>query len=78
MVKISLIGAGSGCFSIGLVRELCASKYLSGSTVSLMDINRERLDAESHKFRRLRVKPAMIVLEIFKNFYVPIPCKNTP
>ena len=45
MVKISLIGAGSGCFSIGLVRELCASKYLSGSTVSLMDINQERLDA---------------------------------
>ncbi|MCL2664755.1 MAG: hypothetical protein FWE82_04010 [Defluviitaleaceae bacterium] len=45
MVKISLIGAGSGCFSIGLVRELCASKYLAGSTVSLMDINAERLDA---------------------------------
>ena len=45
MSKISLIGAGSGCFSIGLVRELCASNHLSGSTVSLMDINRERLDA---------------------------------
>jgi len=45
MVKISLIGAGSGCFSVGLVRELCASKYLSGSLVSLMDINQERLDA---------------------------------
>ena len=45
MVKISLIGAGSGCFSIGLVRELCASRHLSGSAVSLMDINRERLDA---------------------------------
>ena len=45
MVKISLIGAGSGCFSIGLVRELCVSKHLSGSTVSLMDINGERLDA---------------------------------
>jgi len=45
MLKISLIGAGSGCFSMGLVRELCASKHLSGSTVSLMDINKERLDA---------------------------------
>ncbi|MCL2740958.1 MAG: hypothetical protein FWE70_02465 [Oscillospiraceae bacterium] len=45
MVKISLIGAGSGCFSIGLVRELCASKHLSGCTVSLMDVDRVRLDA---------------------------------
>ena len=43
--KISLIGAGSGCFSIGLVRDFCASKYLSGCTVSLMDIDKERLDA---------------------------------
>jgi len=45
MVKISLIGAGSGCFSLGLVRDVCASKHLSGSTVSLMDINKDRLDA---------------------------------
>ena len=45
MVRISLIGAGSGCFSIGLIRDLCASEYLSGSTVSLMDINTRRLDA---------------------------------
>ena len=43
--KISLIGAGSGCFSMGLVRDLCASEHLSGCTVSLMDINKERLDA---------------------------------
>jgi alpha-galactosidase len=45
MFKISLIGGGSGCFSVGLVRELCASGLLGGCTVSLMDINRERLDA---------------------------------
>lgn len=43
--KISLIGAGSGCFSIGLIRDLFHSKVLSGSLVSLMDINEERLDA---------------------------------
>lgn len=43
--KISLIGAGSGCFSIGLVRDLCRSTALSGCLVSLMDIDRERLDA---------------------------------
>ena len=45
MVRISLIGAGSGCFSVGLIRDLCASEHLAGSTVSLMDINIERLDA---------------------------------
>lgn len=44
-VRISLIGAGSGCFSIGLVRDLCRSKPLAGCTVSLMDINAQRLDA---------------------------------
>jgi len=43
--KISLIGAGSGCFSIGLIRDLCLSKILSNSLVSLMDINEERLEA---------------------------------
>jgi len=43
--KISLIGAGSGCFSIGLIRDLCNSKVLSGCLVSLMDINEERLNA---------------------------------
>lgn len=43
--KISLIGAGSGCFSMGLVSEICASKQLSGCTVSLMDIDKKRLDA---------------------------------
>lgn len=42
--KISLIGAGSGCFSIGLIRDLCRSKVLRGCHVSLMDINEERLD----------------------------------
>ena len=44
-IKISLIGAGSGCFSIGLIRDLCLSKNLANSTISLMDINNERLDA---------------------------------
>ena len=44
-VKISLIGAGSGCFSIGLVRDLCRSEVLGGCLVSLMDVNEERLNA---------------------------------
>jgi alpha-galactosidase len=44
-VKIAIIGAGSGCFSIGLIRELCLTANLHGSAVTLMDIDRERLDA---------------------------------
>ena len=44
-IRISLIGAGSGCFSIGLVRDLCNCKNLAGSTVSLMDVAEERLNA---------------------------------
>ena len=43
MVKISLIGAGSGVFT-GIVRTICMSQHLSGSIISLMDINQERLD----------------------------------
>ncbi|MEM3029490.1 MAG: alpha-glucosidase/alpha-galactosidase [Thermoproteota archaeon] len=44
-VKISIIGAGSAVFSISLIKDLCLTPNLSGSTISLMDINRERLDA---------------------------------
>ena len=43
--KISIIGAGSGCFSIALIRDLCLTPNLQGSTVCFMDIDRERLDA---------------------------------
>jgi len=44
-VKISIIGAGSAVFSMSLIRDLCLTPGLSGSTVSLMDVNKERLDA---------------------------------
>ena len=44
-IKISVIGAGSGQFSLGIVRDLCQIKSLWGSTVSFMDINEERLNA---------------------------------
>jgi alpha-galactosidase len=44
-VKISIIGAGSATFSLALVKDLCLTPNLSGSTVSFMDINKERLDA---------------------------------
>ena len=43
-VKVTIIGAGSVVFSLGLVKDLCLTEGLSGSTVSFMDINEERLD----------------------------------
>jgi alpha-galactosidase len=43
--KISLIGAGSGVFSLNLIRDLCLTPNLAGSTVSFMDTDRDRLDA---------------------------------
>jgi len=42
-VKLGVIGAGSAQFSIGLVRDVCLTDNLAGSTVCLMDINEERL-----------------------------------
>mgnify|MGYP002396943713 CR=1 FL=1 len=41
-IKISLIGAGSATFSLGLVKDLCLSDGLAGSQVCFMDINQER------------------------------------
>jgi len=44
MVKISVIGGGSVIFSGILIKDLCLNKNLSGSTVTFMDISRERLE----------------------------------
>ena len=44
-IKISIIGAGSAVFSLSLIRDICLTPNLQGSTVSFMDIDRERLDA---------------------------------
>lgn len=43
-VKISIIGAGSGCFSLSLIKDLCLSEYLRTATVCLMDVDPQRLD----------------------------------
>ena len=43
-VKLGVIGAGSAQFSIDLVRDVCLTENLAGSTVCLMDIDAERLD----------------------------------
>ncbi|MEM3479598.1 MAG: alpha-glucosidase/alpha-galactosidase [Candidatus Bathyarchaeia archaeon] len=43
-VKISVIGAGSIAWSATLIRDLSLMKGLWGSTVTLMDIDKERLE----------------------------------
>lgn len=43
-VKVTIIGAGSVVFSLGLVRDMCLTKGLTGSKVCFMDISEERLD----------------------------------
>ncbi|MBL8131569.1 MAG: hypothetical protein JNL42_06900 [Anaerolineae bacterium] len=51
-VKIAIIGAGSAMFSLNLIRDLCLTPNLRGSTICFMDINRERLDAAHHLCQR--------------------------
>lgn len=43
-VKITVIGAGSVQFSLGVVKDLCLTQNLAGSHVTLMDINEEHLE----------------------------------
>ncbi|UCH02858.1 MAG: alpha-glucosidase/alpha-galactosidase [Candidatus Bathyarchaeota archaeon] len=48
MVQIALIGAGSIVFSSKLIADLCLTQGLHGSKVTLMDINKERLNMVYH------------------------------
>jgi len=43
-VKVSVIGAGSAQFSLGLVKDICLTESLAGSHISFMDIDEDRLD----------------------------------
>jgi alpha-galactosidase len=43
-VKITVVGAGSATFSLGLVKDLCLTENLAGSQVTFMDIDKERLE----------------------------------
>ncbi len=43
-VKITVIGAGSATFSMGLVKDLCLTENLAGSHVTFMDIDEVRLE----------------------------------
>ncbi len=42
-IKVSVIGAGSAQFSLGIVKDLCLTKGLDGSHVTFMDLSEERL-----------------------------------
>jgi len=44
MTKISVIGGGSVIFSGVLIKDLCLNRNLAGSTITFMDISKERLD----------------------------------
>lgn len=43
--KICIIGAGSAIFSLNLIKDICVNEHFKDCTVSLMDINKDRLDA---------------------------------
>ena len=43
--KICIIGAGSAIFSLNLIKDICVNKHFNNCTVSLMDIDEERLEA---------------------------------
>ncbi len=43
--KICIIGAGSAIFSLNLIKDICINEHFRNCTVSLMDINMERLEA---------------------------------
>ena len=50
--KISIIGAGSGAFSLSMIKDICLTPNLAGSTVSMMDIDLPRLEAAYDVCRR--------------------------
>ena len=42
-VKLTVIGAGSAVFSLGLVKDICLTPNLADSCVAFMDIDVDRL-----------------------------------
>ena len=50
--SIAIIGAGSAVFSLNLIRDLCLTERLHGSTVRLMDVDEARLRAISRLCQR--------------------------
>lgn len=50
--KISVIGAGSGIFSLNMIKDLCLTPNLRDSEVCFMDINEQRLEASYRLCKR--------------------------
>jgi len=74
-IKIALIGAGSGTFSLNLIRDMCLSKYLDGSTLCMMDINEEKLNT-AYKFCSRFAKEIGIKFKITKTLNRKTALKN--
>jgi alpha-galactosidase len=53
MIKITFIGAGSLEFTAGLVRDILTFPRLQDATISLMDIDQERLDFSLQSVKRI-------------------------
>jgi alpha-galactosidase len=51
-IRLAVIGAGSAQFSLGLVRDLCLTDSLHGSSIVLMDVDPKRLDVVYKLARR--------------------------
>jgi alpha-galactosidase len=51
-IRLAVIGAGSAQFSLGLVRDLCLTESLHGSTIAFMDIDADRLEVVQTLARR--------------------------
>ena len=63
--KISVIGAGSGMFSLNMIKDLCLTPNLKDSEICFMDINEEKLDAAYHLCKRYSAETG-VELEITK------------
>jgi alpha-galactosidase len=44
-IKIGVIGAGSGIFSLNMIKDICLTPRLANSEICFMDIDEERLNA---------------------------------
>ncbi|RAP73570.1 hypothetical protein [Paenibacillus montanisoli] len=51
--KIAIIGAGTTVFSLSMIRDLCLTPSLAGSTVHFMDIDEDRLNSAHALCERL-------------------------
>jgi len=74
-IKIGIIGAGSAVFSLGLVRDLCATEDLYGSTITMMDVDQERLDS-IHKLATRYVDELKVDLKFEKTLSREVALKN--